>query len=50
LFGQLLKNSDFVRTANYDTVIELAKSALGKDERGYRREFIRLAEAAKGLE
>jgi Ca-activated chloride channel family protein len=37
LFGQLLKKSDFVRDANYDRVIELAKPALGKDEQGYRR-------------
>jgi len=50
LFGQLLKKSDFVKDATYDDVINLAKPALGKDERGYRREFIRLVEIAKGLE
>ncbi|MCL2131166.1 MAG: DUF3520 domain-containing protein, partial [Lentimicrobiaceae bacterium] len=50
LFGQLLKKSDFVSGATYDDVINLAKPALGKDEQGYRREFIRLVETAKGLE
>jgi len=50
LFGQLLKKSDFVSGAGYNTVIELAKPAVGKDEQGYRREFIRLVETAKGLE
>lgn len=50
MFGQLLRNSDFKGEATYDKVISLAKTALDDDERGYRREFIRLVETAKGLE
>ena len=50
MFGQLLRDSDFKGTTDYDKVIKLAKQGLNNDERGYRREFIRLVEAAKGLE
>ncbi|EKJ89745.1 protein of unknown function (DUF3520) [Bacteroides finegoldii] len=50
MFGQLLRDSDFKGTADYDKVTKLAKQGLNNDERGYRREFIRLVEAAKGLE
>lgn len=50
MFGQLLRNSDFKGDATYDKVISLAKTAYGKDEQGYRHEFVRLAEAVKGLE
>ncbi len=50
MFGQLLRDSDFKGIADYDKVIKLAKQGLNNDERGYRREFIRLVEAAKGLE
>ena len=50
MFGQLLRDSDFKGTVDYDKVIKLAKQGLNNDERGYRREFIRLVEAAKGLE
>lgn len=50
MFGQLLRDSDFKGNASYDKVINLAKQGLNNDERGYRREFIRLVEAAKGLD
>ena len=50
MFGLLLRDSDFKGTADYDKVIKLAKQGVNNDERGYRREFIRLVEAAKGLE
>lgn len=50
MFGQLLRDSDFKGNASYDKVIHLAKQGLNNDERGYRREFVRLVEAAKGLE
>ena len=48
-FGQLLRDSDFKGDATYDKVISLAKTSLDNDEKGYRREFIRLAETAEGL-
>ncbi len=50
MFGQLLKNSDFKGSADYEKVIELAKSGLDNDEYGYRREFVRLVEAVNQLE
>ena len=50
MFGQLLRNSDFKGDGSYDKVIKLAKTALDNDEQGYRREFVRLVEAAKGLD
>lgn len=50
MYGQLLRNSDFKGDATYEKVINLAKQGLNNDDKGYRREFVRLVEAAKGLE
>lgn len=41
-FGLLLRNSAFKQNADYENVVALAKSALGKDAEGYRSEFISL--------
>ncbi|NDV58966.1 VWA domain-containing protein [Bacteroides sp. 519] len=49
MFGQLLRDSEFKGDASYDKVIKLAKTGLDNDENGYRREFIRLVEMAKGM-
>lgn len=49
MFGQLLRNSDFKGEGTYNKVIALAKQGLDNDEKGYRREFIRLVEAAQGM-
>lgn len=49
MFGQLLRNSEYKGDASYDKVIDLAKKGLTNDGKGYRREFIRLVETAKGL-
>jgi Ca-activated chloride channel family protein len=49
MFGQLLIDSDYKGDATFDKVITLAKTALEPDEQGYRREFVRLVESAKGL-
>ena len=49
MFGQLLRDSDYKGTSTYDKIISLAKTGLGKDAKGYKREFIRLVEIAKGL-
>lgn len=49
MFGQLLRDSDFKGDATYSNVIELAHKGLGDDPNGYRREFIRLAEAVEQL-
>ena len=50
MFGQLLRDSDFKGEATYDKVISLAKQGLDHDDKGYRREFVRLVEAAKGIQ
>lgn len=50
MFGQLLRDSDYKGNASYDKVIGLAKRGLDNDEKGYRREFVRLVESAKGLD
>lgn len=49
MFGQLLRDSDFKGDASYDRVIDQANQGLNNDDKGYRREFIRLVEAAKGM-
>jgi len=49
MFGQLLQDSDFKGNATYDQVINMARKGLSKDDHGYRREFVRLAETAKGM-
>ena len=49
MYGQLLSDSDFKADASYEKVVALTKKGLNNDERGYRREFIRLVEAASGL-
>jgi Ca-activated chloride channel homolog len=46
-FGQLLRNSKFVGNFTYDKVIEMANAARGKDEHGYRTEFVNLVRLAK---
>jgi Ca-activated chloride channel family protein len=48
-FGMLLRNSEFKSTSSFDNVISLAKNAKGKDEEGYRSEFIKLAENARSI-
>lgn len=47
--GMLLRDSEFKGTASYDMTIDLAKNALGKDEEGYRQEFIQLIKTAQLL-
>lgn len=47
--GLLLRKSEFKQQANYSNLITRAKMAKGKDEEGYRAEFISLAASAKLL-
>ncbi len=49
MFGQVMKNSSFKGDGTYDKAIALAQSGYGNDKQGYRREFVRLMETAKGL-
>lgn len=48
-FGMLLRDSEFKGTSSYKNIISEAKAAKGKDENGYRAEFIRLVELAELL-
>lgn len=45
-FGLILRKSDYNKTLDLETVRTLALQAKGKDEYGYRAEFIRLVELA----
>lgn len=47
--GMLLRNSSFKQQANFDSLIQRAKQSKGKDDEGYRAEFIKIAENAKVL-
>lgn len=49
MYSQILRNSQFKGNATYDQVIKLAKSSLGNDQNGYRREFVRLVETMKNM-
>jgi Ca-activated chloride channel family protein len=49
MFGQVMKNSSFKGDGTFDKAIALAQSGYGNDKQGYRREFVRLMETAKGL-
>ena len=47
--GMLLRNSSFKQKANFDALIKRAKENKGKDNEGYRAEFVKIAENAKVL-
>jgi Ca-activated chloride channel family protein len=49
MYSQLIRNSQFKGDATYDQVLKLAKSSLGNDPNGYRREFVRLVETTKNM-
>lgn len=48
-FGMLLRQSDYSGEANFSSTLAMAKASKGKDEEGYRSEFIRLLETAELL-
>ena len=47
--GMLLRGSEHAGSANYDALVARARKYRGADGDGYRAEFIRLSELAKGL-
>jgi Ca-activated chloride channel family protein len=49
MFGMLLRNSEFKGAANINTILQLANQARGKDQEGYRSEFISLVDRSKSL-
>ncbi|CAN5781825.1 hypothetical protein BH11GEM2_BH11GEM2_16820 [soil metagenome] len=48
-FGMLLRESPFAGELTWGRVLDLARGAKGRDEEGYRRDFIRMAEKAASL-
>jgi Ca-activated chloride channel family protein len=46
-FAMTLRDSKFKGNATYDNISEMAQGALGKDEHGYRKEFLDLIQKAK---
>ncbi|MGX1754860.1 YfbK domain-containing protein [Sphingobacterium sp. NPDC055346] len=48
-FGMLLRNSDYKQNSSFSSLIARAKAAKGKDDEGYRAEFIRMAENSKSI-
>jgi Ca-activated chloride channel family protein len=48
-FAHLLKQSDYWQELNYQQIIEMALEAKGKDEFGYRAEFINLVRSSASL-
>ena len=49
-FGMLLRKSEFMGNSTIKSVLDLAKSAKGTDEEGYRTEFIQLVKTADDLQ
>lgn len=50
MFAQLLRDSEYKGSATYTQVAELAKTGLGEDVQGYRREFVRLVEVVAQMQ
>src|SRR4029078_6402568 len=48
-FGLLLRSSEFKQQSSYQQVVSMARSAKGKDDKGYRAEFIQLVQTATSL-
>jgi Ca-activated chloride channel homolog len=48
-FAMLLRNSGYKENAQYSMVLKMAGASLGKDEEGYRKEFISLVKKAVEL-
>jgi Ca-activated chloride channel homolog len=48
-FGMLLRSSEFKGTSSYEKTIAMAKNSLGKDEYGFRNDFVKMIETAQLL-
>jgi Ca-activated chloride channel family protein len=46
-FGQLLRGGKYTRNFSYDDILAMAQASKGKDDYGYRSEFINLVREAK---
>lgn len=48
-FGMILRKSEFYNDLTMEVVLEIAKNSKGKDDDGYKSEFIRLVRTAQSL-
>ncbi|HEY5370445.1 MAG TPA: von Willebrand factor type A domain-containing protein [Hanamia sp.] len=48
-FAMLLRDSEYKENAHYSMILQMADGSLGKDEEGYRKEFISLVKKAAEL-
>ena len=48
-FGMLLRDSEFTGGSSFEHVLDTARKSTGKDEGGYRHEFVRLVEKSREL-
>ena len=48
-FGMVLRDSEYRGTADLAAVLRWARSSVGRDHEGYRREFVRMVEEAQHL-
>lgn len=48
-YAMILRQSAYKGLGNYEQVLALARSAMGRDKEGYRKEFVTLVERAMGL-
>ncbi|MCU0438426.1 MAG: VWA domain-containing protein [Raineya sp.] len=49
-FGMLLRESPYKGKSNYEQVLSMARGSKGKDDNGYRSDFIQMVESAKTLD
>jgi len=48
-FGMLLRDSPYKGNASFDKILNMAQTAVGKDESGYRRGFLELVKTAQAI-
>jgi Ca-activated chloride channel family protein len=48
-FGLMLRDSQYKGNLTYGAVLEIAQSAIGEDEHGYRSEFLDVVRKAQDL-
>jgi len=46
-FGMLLRDSEYKGKASFSGVLDMAKASTGKDQEGYRAEFIQMIKSCK---
>ncbi len=49
-YGMLLRDSRYKGNFTYDSILEIAKGAIGKDVYGYRAEFLQMVKVARRLD